>query len=106
MSTPVRSVIRFVSKPGREADFEAAFEASGMLTRPAEIDGFLGAELLRSTEAPSEYYVIGEWDSPEAYAQWQRSSLRGADPASAAALLETLVDPEPGRLFRQIARSR
>ena len=99
----VRSLIRFVPKPGREADFEAAFEAAGMLTRPSAVEGFLGAELLRSCETPAEYCVIGEWRSPEAYARWQELSLRGADPKRVAALLDTLVEPAPGRLFVGVA---
>ena len=101
----VRSVIRFAVKPGREEDFEAAFEAAGMLTRPAQVEGFRGAELLRSDDAPTEYYVLGAWDSREAYARWQRVSVEGAATDSATALLDTLVDPAPGRLFRSVASS-
>lgn len=47
---PVQSVIHFVVKPGRAADFELAFQAAGMLTRPSIFEGFHGAELLRSHE--------------------------------------------------------
>ena len=101
----VRSLIRFSVKPGRESDFEAAFEASGMLTRPLAIEGFLRAELLRSRATPAEYYVIGQWDSAEAYASWQKASLVGADARVTAGLLDTLVDPKPGRLFDVIASS-
>ena len=99
----VQSIIRFTVKPGREADFESAFEASGMLSRPRAIEGFLGAQLLRSHDAPREYYVIGNWSSAEAYALWQEASLAGADTTSRAALIDTLDNPRPGRLFHTVS---
>lgn len=102
---PVRSILRFDVQAGREADFENAFEASGMLTRPKAVAGFLGAELLRSDDSPTEYYVIGRWASAEAYAQWQQVSLEAPDARSTASLFDTLVDPRPGRLFSAVSTS-
>lgn len=95
----VRSVISFQVKPGREADFEAAFALSGMLTRPLEFAGFQGADLVRAVDGSGEYLVIGSWASAEAYRDWQRRSTQGAPEGSFQRLLETLDDPRPGRLF-------
>lgn len=101
-ASPFTSLIRFRPKPGRERDFEAAFEATGMSTRPRAIEGFLGARLVRSTEEPVEYLVIGEWRTPADYAAWQERSGRDADPDAFRRLLDTLVDPKPGRLFAPV----
>ncbi len=102
---PFTSVIRFHVKPREDASFEAAFEAAGMLTRPDAINGFLGAKLLRSETEPLEYLVIGEWQTREAYGDWQAVSSRTADAEALARLLETLVDPKPGRLFACVMTS-
>jgi heme-degrading monooxygenase HmoA len=101
----VHSLIRFVVKPGREAEFEAALEAAGMLTRPAAVEGFIGADLLRGEGAPTEYYVIGRWRSPEAYARWQEISVAGAGGDPATALFDSLHDVAPGRLLTAVATS-
>lgn len=103
MSGAVRSVIRFTVKPGREADFEAAFAACGMLTRPRAVAGFIEAELVRSITAPGEYLVIGRWAGHAAYEAWQARSLEGVSPELGRALLETLVDPKPGAAYAVVA---
>jgi heme-degrading monooxygenase HmoA len=105
VTTPVRSVIRFEVKPGREADFEAAFAASGMLTRPSAVDGFMEAELLRAVDRPSEYVVIGSWASVSAYRDWQAISAAGAPREALARLVDTLIDPRPGLVFAVAASS-
>jgi len=104
VSGAVRSVIRFTVKPGREADFEAAFVACGMLSRPRAIQGFVEAELVRGLENRGEYLVIGRWADEAAYAAWQARSLEGVTAAQRRALLETLVDPRPGAAYALVAR--
>ena len=99
MSGAVRSVIRFTVKPGQEAEFEAAFAACGMLTRPRAIEGFVEAELVRGLENPAEYLVIGRWADQAAYAAWQACSMEGVTGQQRQALLETLVDPRPGAAY-------
>lgn len=99
----VRSVIRFTVKPGREADFETAFAACGMLTRPRAIAGFVEAELVRGLENRCEYLVIGRWADQAAYAAWQAVSMQGVTAAQRQALLETLVDPRPGAAYAVVA---
>jgi len=59
-SETLRSVAWFKVKTGQHANCEAAFSACGMLERPKQIEGFLGAELLRSLTNPDEYFVLGE----------------------------------------------
>ncbi|WP_374579620.1 antibiotic biosynthesis monooxygenase [Phenylobacterium sp.] len=100
----VRSVIRFRVKPGREADFEAAFGQTGMLTRPRAIDGFLGAELV-AAESGGEYLVIGAWRDAEAYRAWQAVSAADAPREAMRALLDTLADPRPGAVYRIVSTS-
>ena len=99
MSGAVRSVIRFTVKPGREAEFEAAFAACGMLTRPRAIEGFVEAELVRGLENPGEYLVIGRWADAAAYGAWQARSMEAVTAQQRQALLETLVDPRPGAAY-------
>jgi hypothetical protein len=68
-----RSIIwsRCVLVPKR---LESALDDAGMLTRPIQIDSSGGAELLRSTTSPDEYYVVGTWSSRAAYAAWHAIS--------------------------------
>lgn len=100
-----RSIIRFRVKPGMDKAFEAAFAQCGMLARPSAIDGFVMAELVRSVSEPVEYFVLGEWTTQQAYADWQAISHIGADPVAVAALNETLIEFTPGRLFQPVSRS-
>jgi heme-degrading monooxygenase HmoA len=103
--TTVRSVIRFHVAAGREADFEAAFAAAGLLIRPRAIQGFVDAELARSLATPGEYLVVARWASADAYRAWQQVSLTEAPPDALGALLETLVDPQPGEAFEVLRTS-
>lgn len=99
------SIIRFQVKPGRESTFEAAFAAAGMLQRPSAIKGFVKAELVRSLDDPPAYYVVGEWETEQAYADWQAVSGPEADQEALATMRDTLIDPMPGRLFQTVLRS-
>jgi len=100
----VRSVIRFQVKPGRAPDFEAAFAETGMLTRPRAIEGFQGAELVKDLAGEGEYLVIGVWSDAESYRAWQAVSAAQAPREAMGRLLDTLVDPRPGRLYGVIAQ--
>jgi heme-degrading monooxygenase HmoA len=100
-----RSIIRFQVKPGMADAFEAAFAACRMLDRPSAIDGFIMAELVRSVTEPLEYHVLGEWETEQAYADWQAISHEGADPAAVEALNATLLHWAPGRLYQPVSRS-
>ena len=102
--SPVRSVIRFQVKPGREAEFEAAFAETGMLSRPRRIEGFLGAELVKDLGGAGEYLVIGLWSGAESYRAWQAASTAQAPREAMGRLLDTLVDPRPGRLYGLVAQ--
>jgi heme-degrading monooxygenase HmoA len=66
-----RSIIEFKVKPGQEGDFVSAFLDAGMLARPAAIDGFVSAELLRATQDSADFVVIASWSKRDAYAAWQ-----------------------------------
>ncbi len=97
-----RSVIWFQVKPGKQRAFEAAFFDAGMLTRPKQVDGYLGAELHHSVDNYDEYFVIGEWTSPEAYATWQSLSSETAPAEPLARLLDTMRDSRKGQLTRVV----
>ena len=92
------SLITFQVAPGRSADFERAFERTGMLTRPHAVDGFDGAVLHRGVDNPNTYIVIGRWQTTDAYREWQRRSME--DTPGLDGLLHTLLDPQPGQLFQ------
>ena len=95
----LRSVIEFRVIPGKEAAFERAFADAGMLTRPAAIAGYRGAELIQSLEDPTHYMVFGTWSTIEAYRQWQAVSIEQAPGEAINRLSATLRDTRPGRMF-------
>ena len=97
------SLITFQVAPGRSADFEVAFERTGMLTRPRSVVGFRDAQLHRSLDDPDVYVVVGHWDTSDAYRAWQARSL--AETPGLEGLLDTLRDAQPGQLFRPVASS-
>jgi heme-degrading monooxygenase HmoA len=100
-----RSMIQFHVKPGMEAQFEAAFLKAGMLVRPKQVEGFISAELVRSIGEAGEYLVIGEWQSEQAYTDWQAAVSDAIDPQAVTDLYATVTDPVPGRLFASVAQS-
>ncbi|MDO8185430.1 antibiotic biosynthesis monooxygenase [Conexibacter sp. JD483] len=55
---------------GKAAEFEEAFRTRE--SHLAEVDGFLGFELLRR-EGENEYLVSSRWESREAFHAWLRS---------------------------------
>ena len=57
---------RFRARPGREADFEAAYGDDGAWARLFRSGrGFLGSELMRGTDGT--YLTIDRWGSEHAY---------------------------------------
>jgi heme-degrading monooxygenase HmoA len=59
----IHELARFEIKTGSEADFEAAFEKARPLFGRAK--GMLGADLRRSAEHPSVYWLIIGWETIE-----------------------------------------
>jgi heme-degrading monooxygenase HmoA len=55
---------------GKAAEFEEAFRTRE--SHLAEVDGFLGFELLRR-DGENEYLVSSKWESREAFHGWLRS---------------------------------
>jgi len=58
--------------PGREAEFEAAFEKARPIV--SQSDGFGSLRLLRCLEQPSRYLLLIEWRSLEAHTVGFRGS--------------------------------
>jgi heme-degrading monooxygenase HmoA len=54
---------QFRITPGREADFEQAFEQAKLVI--AGSSGFLSATLSRGVESPSAYLLLVEWETLE-----------------------------------------
>lgn len=76
--------------PGREADFEAAFDEARHLVAAAR--GFRSLRLSRCVEEPSSYLLLIEWDTLADHVEGFRNS-----PAFAEwrALVGPLWDPLP-----------
>jgi len=94
-----RSLVRFDVKPGKEAEFESAFKACGMLERPRLVQGMIAVQLVQSETITTEYLVMGEWDSRESYASWQSQSFKGLDKDLIKRFLASLNNPQPGQLY-------
>jgi heme-degrading monooxygenase HmoA len=86
----VLEVARLDVKPGRESQFEMAFEkASGIISRT---HGYLGHELQRCIEHPSRYILLVRWDTIEDHTVGFRQSLEYQQWKS---LLHHFYDPFP-----------
>lgn len=63
-------------RPGQEAAFEAAFARARPLIEATP--GFGGLRLSRSSESPSTYLLLVQWDSVQAHTEGFRGSDRYA----------------------------
>jgi heme-degrading monooxygenase HmoA len=74
--------------PGKEGEFEAAFAEARVII--SSMSGFRGLSLSRSTESPSTYLLLVEWDRREdhtvgfresqEYQRWRELLHRFYDP--------------------------
>jgi heme-degrading monooxygenase HmoA len=94
-----RSVLRFHVREGKSAEFEAAYGAGEFLTRAADVPGFIRADLLKEDGQADEYVAMAEWEHKEAYLEWQERIPKVVPQEVLVALLETLTEPEPGRVY-------
>ena len=88
-------------RPGREADFEAAFaEAKPII---ASMPGFVDLTLSRSIESPNEYLLLVHWESVAAH----EVGFRGSPEYERwRALLHGFYDPFPVvEHFAEVARA-
>jgi heme-degrading monooxygenase HmoA len=74
---------RFRPLTGREREFERAYGPSGEWTRLFQSgEGYLGTELLQSSDDPREYLALDRWASGAAYEvfrAWYGSEYRRLD---------------------------
>jgi heme-degrading monooxygenase HmoA len=70
----VLEVARFAITEGQEADFEQAFGQAKLVI--ASSPGFIGAELHRGIERPSEYWLFVRWATLESHTVGFRESDR------------------------------
>ncbi len=85
---PVLEVAPLQVRPGREAEFEAAFRQAQSII--ASMPGYLGHELQRCIERPGEYVLLVRWTTLEAhevgfrqsaqYQEWKRLLHHFYDP--------------------------
>ena len=88
--TMIREHALLPVRPGREADFEAAFAVAAPLV--AATPGFVDLALTRSIESPSTYLLLITWESVEAHEVGFRQSDRYPQ---WRALLHDFYDPFP-----------
>lgn len=88
-------------RPGREADFEAAFaEAKPII---ASMPGFVDLALLRSIETPNAYLLLVHWESVAAHEVGFRGS---PEYEHWRALLHGFYEPFPVvEHFAEVARA-
>jgi len=72
MSGPVLERALFTIKPGRTADFAAAFALARKLLEA--VPGFRRLEMRQGIEAPDTFLLLVWWDSIEAHMQGFRAS--------------------------------
>ena len=102
----IRTIIKLKVASGREREFEDTFRTRGVLALARDVARLRTGELLRPLRAGDPYVVIATWDSPEDYARWVNSPLRGqvnsaapiSEPVAPADLFEIVdayrSDPE------------
>ncbi len=74
------SVLHLRCPPGRLDEALAQFEAARVLETCREaVPGFINGRLLRSLDDDATACVICEWESREAFEQWQASPRRRVD---------------------------
>jgi heme-degrading monooxygenase HmoA len=70
----VLEVAQFEIMPGRENDFEAAYQAARPVLTGTE--GCRSVRMTRGIESPSRFVLLVEWDSVEAHEQNFRATDR------------------------------
>jgi heme oxygenase (mycobilin-producing) len=72
----IRATLYMEVKPGREGDFEAAWH--DVSERARLVPGNLRQTLMRDPDAPSTYVITTEWESREAYSDFEHSAEQDA----------------------------
>jgi heme-degrading monooxygenase HmoA len=60
-------------KPGTAQEFEKAFEV--VRAKVSGTPGHLGDQLLRHTEEPDSYTLLGHWESAEKFLEWEDAPI-------------------------------
>lgn len=90
MTNPILEVAMLDVIPGKEAEFETAFQKAQKII--ASMDGYLGHELQRCIEAPNRYILLVRWRTLEDHTVGFRGS---AEYQEWKALLHHFYDPFP-----------
>jgi len=86
----ILEVAKLDIKPGRESDFESAFENAESII--SAMRGYRGHELHRCIEEPNRYLLLVRWDSLEDHTVGFRQSV---EYGQWKALLHHFYDPFP-----------
>lgn len=89
----IRTILRMIVKPGREAEFERRFMELDVLGAAARAAGLRSGELLRP-RGGGAYVVTATWDGPEAYQTWRDSRAREELGAVVQEVAAPAPDPE------------
>jgi len=88
--------------PGRRGEVVALFERLRVLELASEVPGFRDAELATSADDADELLVTATWESPDAYARWLESPLRGRIGPELERLLAAVPAPRVYELARRV----
>jgi heme-degrading monooxygenase HmoA len=70
---PIRVMVFAKIKNGEEAAFEAAFQE--VTKKVKGTPGHIRDELLRDTREPSSYILLSEWESRQAFLDWEDAPI-------------------------------
>lgn len=98
------SIAWFQAKEGRNKEFIEAFHAAGMVSRSTALEGCRDITVFESADGTNQYFVIGHWDSKEAYALWQEKAVAEAPPGSIDRMISEVERNRLGVLMTEIVR--
>ena len=104
MNQTYTSVAWFQAKEGRTKEFLDAFHAAGMVTRSTALDGCRDITVFESVDGTNQFFVVGHWDSMEAYALWQEKAVAEAPPGSIEKMIAEVDRNRLGVLMTEVVR--
>ena len=104
MSQTYTSVAWFQAKEGRTKEFLDAFHAAGMVTRSTALEGCRDITVFESVDGSNQFFVVGHWDSKEAYAMWQEKAVAEAPPGAIDRMIAEVKRNRLGVLMTEVVR--
>ena len=104
MDQTYTSIAWFQAKEGRNKEFIDAFHAAGMVSRSTALEGCRDITVFESVDGTNQYFVVGHWDSEEAYALWQEKAVAEAPAGSIDRMIGEVERNRLGVLMTEIVR--